>query len=257
MSRQVNGNVVTGRALHIAAIDCCEHTLATLGRVPGSQLMSRSSREETLNKHNDAMDVIIVGVSRYPVRRLFISDLRRIYPNVPLLLLRREEAPQAPEQEAVHSADTGERIRGEFLLSDKSISDDYEIVRALREVLPIMPCSHTGKGDNYETVRRVMRVIGERYKDPRLNLENVANELPMSKVNLSRILNQQVGVTFRELLRSARIEEAKRMLASGRYSVKEVADRVGFVDSHYFSRSFKKLTGVSASDYRSQDAIFG
>ena len=248
---------MTRSALRIAAIDCCEHTLATFDSVPGSQLISRTSREGTLNNHNDAMDVIIVGVSRYPVRRLFISDLRRIYPNVPVLILRREEAPQATEQEAGHSGDTGQRIRGEFLLSDEQSKDDYEIVRALRQVLPIKPCSHVGKGNDYETVRKVMRVIGERYKDPRLNLENVAKELPMSSVNLSRILNQQVGVTFRQLLRRARIEEAKRMLASGRYSVKEVASHVGFSDTHYFSRSFKELTGLSASDYRSQDAIFG
>ena len=42
-----------------------------------------------------------------------------------------------------------------------------------------------------------------------------------------------------------RIEEAKRMLASRHYSVKEVAERVGFSDCHYFSRSFKELTGQS------------
>ena len=45
------------------------------------------------------------------------------------------------------------------------------------------------------------------------------------------------------------------MLASRRYSVKEVAARVGFSDSHYFSRSFKEITGLSASEYQSQDAV--
>jgi len=242
--------------LHIAAIDCCEHTLATLGRVPGSRLVSRSSRDGTVNQ-NDAMDVIVVGVSRYPARRLFISDLRRIYPNVPLLILRREEMAHAPQQEAGYASEKGQRIRGEFVLSDDPSMDDYEVVRALRKVLPIKSCSHANKDNDYETVRKVMRIIGERYKDPRLSLENVAKEIPMSSSKLSRILNQQVGVAFRGLLRRARIEEAKRMLASGRYSVKEVASHVGFTDSHYFSRSFKELTGRSASEYRFQESIFG
>ena len=46
------------------------------------------------------------------------------------------------------------------------------------------------------------------------------------------------------------------MLTSRRYSVKEVAARVGFSDSHYFSRSFKELVGLSATEYRSNTAIF-
>ena len=246
---------MTRHAFHIAAIDCCEHTLATLRRVPASQLISRSSRDGTANP-NDLMDVIVVGVSRYPARRLFISDLRRIYPNVPILILRREEVGQAAQQEATDAGETKQYIRGEFLLSDDQSKDDYEIVRALRKVLPIKPCSHVDKDSGYEAVRKVMRIIGERYTNPRLNLKEVAKELPMSSAKLSRILNQQVGVAFRQLLRRARIEEAKRMLASGRYTVKEVARDVGFTDSHYFSRSFKELTGQNASDYRSQQAIF-
>lgn len=247
---------MTGHALHIAAIDCCEHTLAALGAVPGSQLISHFSREDSLRNHH-AVNVIVIGVSTYPAHTLFIRDLRRIYPNVPVLLLRLEEAPQVIEHRTVHACRTGRRIRGEFLLSDEASKDEYEIVRTLRKILPIGPCSHVGKGTDYETVRKVMRVIGEKYKDPRLNLDNVAKELPISRIKLSRILNQQVGVSFRQLLRRARIEEAKSMLVSGRYSVKEVASQVGFSDSHYFSRSFKELTGLSASHYRSKDALVG
>src|SRR4029453_15022728 len=88
-----------------------------------------------------------------------------------------------------------------------------------------------------------MRILSENYSDSELGLEKAAQLLPISPAQLSRILNQEVGVSFRQLLRQIRIEEAKRLLASGHYSVKEVAVRVGFVDSHYFSRTFKPLTG--------------
>jgi AraC-like DNA-binding protein len=151
-----------------------------------------------------------------------------------------------------------EAIRGEFILSDyDSQTRDLEIVGSLRNVLPLKPCVHIHKGINYDTVREVIRVIAEKYANPDLDLARVAQELPMSPAHLSRILNQQVGVSFRQLLRHTRIEEAKRMLASQQYSVKEIAARVGFSDSHYFSRSFKELTGLSASEYRTQDGIFG
>lgn len=253
----MNRPVAKKKTVHIWAIDCCDHAVELFSNIPASSLTSYKSEGRISDGDHESVDVIIVGVSKYPVRRLFISDLRRIYPHVPVLILRREEGPQTVAVDAMQSAEVTGRIRGEFLLSDSSTNDDYGIVRALRQLLPLVSCSHSAKGDNYETVRRVMRIIGQRYKEPRLNLEHVAEELAISKVNLSRILNQQAGISFRELLRNARIEEAKRMLGSGGYSIKEVAARVGFPDSHYFSRSFKKVTGVSASDYRLRDPIFG
>src|SRR5918998_994475 len=124
-------------------------------------------------------------------------------------------------------------------------------------VLPIKPCAHVQKGSGYNLVREVIRIIAEKYSDPELNLAQVAEALPISPIYLSRVLNRKVGVSFRQLLRHTRIEEAKRMLASRHYSVKEVAERVGFSDCHYFSRSFKELTGQSASEFRAQDTIFG
>jgi two-component system response regulator YesN len=174
--------------------------------------------------------------------------MRRIYPQTPVLILRRSDNNQTTE----------DLIRGEFVLGESpGEKQDLEIVSALRKVLPIQPCLHVHKGHNYETVKEVVRVISEHYANPDLDLTVVAQQLPMSANQLSRILNQQVGISFRQLLRQTRIEEAKRMLASQEFSVKEVAARVGFSDSHYFSRSFKELTGVSASEYRAQDPIFG
>jgi len=231
------------------AIDCCEHILDVLGNVPASRLTVVASKDRSRSNtaHHD-VDLIVIGLAQYPVRRLFISQLRRVCPDVPMMVLRRLENKEG-------SADG---IRAEFILSEVPHGkSDLEIVRSLRKVLPIRQCEHVHKGNNYDTVREVMRIIAENYSDPDLDLNWVASELPMSPTVLSRILNRQVGISFRQLLATTRIEEAKRMLASRQYSVKEVAARAGFSDSHYFSRTFKKQTGLSASEYRAQDPIFG
>lgn len=234
--------------LHIMAIDCCEHTLATLADVQPSRLTSITSTERSDSYVSDHdLDLIVIGVSGYPVRRLFVSQLRQVYPRVPMLILRRTESDQGLE----------ESVRGEFILSEEpGDKADLEIVRSLRRVLPIQPCVHVHKGSNYDTVSEVIRVINENYSNPDLDLTRVARELAMPVAHLSSILNRQVRISFRQLLKNTRIEEAKRMLASRRYSVKEVAARVGFSDSHYFSRTFKQLTGRTASEYSSRDTVF-
>lgn len=248
MVTEIGMNTGPEEQLHIMAIDCCEHIINIIRNTPCARLTSIETKGKgTLISRNQEIDFIIIGAPTYPVRRPFISQIREAYPDVPILILRRME---------VKNGD-GEIIRGEFVLSDQCRKNDLQIVSAIRKVLPLKPCEHTHKEFNFETVRNVMRTIAENYADPDLDLEKVANSLPMTPVQLSHILNQEVGVSFRQLLRHTRIEEAKRLLASSRFSVKEVAVRVGFADSHYFSRTFKELTGQSASEYRSKDAIFG
>jgi AraC-like DNA-binding protein len=234
-------------AFHIMAVDCCEHIIALLSSALPNSFTAVTSKDHTqLVNTEDRISLIAIGLTKYPVRRPFISQLRRIYADVPILILR-------------HSA-TGfarnEDIRGEFILSDHFNEEDLKIISALRAVMPFKPCSHALKGVHYDLVREVVRIIAEKYPDPHLNLSQVAEELPVSPTYLSRLLNHKVGVSFRQLLRQARIEEAKRMLATRRFSVKEVAARVGFSDSHYFSRSFKELTGQYASEYRTPRTIF-
>jgi AraC-like DNA-binding protein len=236
----------TNSALGIMAIDCCEHLLAKLKLVPGAQLLSRAAKDSQEFSKDSEVDLIVIGVARYPVRRLFISQLRRIYPDLPLLVLRREQTyPGAAE----------ECVRGEFILGDQNHRRDCEIVRSLREVMPFESCEHLQKGSDYDAVRELIGALHRKYADPTLDLAKVAKKMPISPKRLSVILNRRVGVSFRQLLRRVRIEEAKRMLATRQYSVKEVAARVGFTDSHYFSRSFKEFTGQNASEYQEKSAI--
>jgi len=102
-------------------------------------------------------------------------------------------------------------------------------------------------------VRTALQQIEQAYADPAFNLAQLARNLGISARRLSRLLNQQTGATFRQLLNQVRLAAAQRLLRTRRFSVKEVAAQVGFTDSHYFSRSFKQLTGISPSNYGRRD----
>jgi len=228
--------------LRIFAIDCCPHVVKALSEAPNAQLISVSSQDnEKLTPAGEAVSLIVVGISRFPVRRMFISELRRMYPETPMLLLRKQHL-EGP-------GDKNEEVMGEFLLSSQATEKDLETIRTVRALLPIDPCSCMEKPQNSEIVKDAIKVISSQFADADLNLEKVADQLPVSAAQLSRILNHEVGISFRQLLQQTRIEEAKRMLSTHKYSIKQVAYSVGFSDSHYFSRCFKKVTGYKASEF--------
>lgn len=226
---------------NILAIDCCKHVLSTFEILTDCSVTVFDS----INNMNAAFpgcdpDLIVIGVLNIPMRRIFSGRMRRFYPDVPMLILRRE---------ITKSVKLRREIKGDFILSANRHRDDLGLVKCVSAVLPLKYCFHPKLEDNYDLVTNVTRIIREHFSDPQLNLNQVAEEIPAAPSKLSRILNKHAGVSFRQLLRHIRIEEAKRMLSSHRYSVKEVAARVGFADSHYFSRSFKEITGLNATKY--------
>lgn len=234
--------------IKIMAVDCCEHVFNVLQNALDSELMVVASKDAVNVAGPQAVNLIAIGIATYPVRRLFLSQLRRIYPDVPMLILRRE------------LTNSGlppiETVRAEFLLSDKGDNEaDFEVIAAVRRQMPFEACEHLRESQHFETVRSLVELLTKWYDDPSLDLPRVARALKLSPKQLSQILNREVGVSFRNMLRNLRIEEAKRMLQSRKYSVKEVAARVGFSDSHYFSRIFKEVTGQAAGEYRDTASI--
>ncbi len=226
---------------NILAIDCCEHTLSAIKKIASVRLSSITSRNHVNGELRDQkVNLIVIGAARFPVRRLIINRLRKVYHNIPMLFLRLEKVDEVHDEQC---------LRGEFLISDEILSNDLEVIQELRRIFPLKACDHLDNGGTYRLVRETLRIITDNYSNPNLDLDRVAKKLPVSPSKLSRILNQQVGISFRQLLKQIRIERAKLMLASHKYTVKEIAARTGFSDSHYFSRSFKEVTGVNATKY--------
>ena len=72
----------------------------------------------------------------------------------------------------------------------------------------------------------------------------------MSKSYFCRIIKEELGCTFTEYVNRLRIERSKVLLRSSGISIAEVACAVGFDDQSYFTRIFKKQTGVAPGKYR-------
>lgn len=82
-----------------------------------------------------------------------------------------------------------------------------------------------------------------------ITIDMAAKELYISTYHLMHIFKDDVGKTFNEFLQDFRVEIAKQLLRDPRYKVYEVCDMVGYKDPKYFTRIFKKVTGMSPSEY--------
>jgi AraC-like DNA-binding protein len=99
-------------------------------------------------------------------------------------------------------------------------------------------------------VMHAVRAIDDRYWDPELTVRALAREVGVSTEHFCRVLKRQTGGTFVALLRRARVRAACRLLTTTTLSMKEIAAHVGFSSPNRFARDFKKLCGITPSEYR-------
>ncbi|KKI94031.1 AraC family transcriptional regulator [Bacillus sp. SA1-12] len=99
-------------------------------------------------------------------------------------------------------------------------------------------------------VRRARLFIEGHYTEPSITLEAVAQTLQVSPVYLSRVIKQELGMSFVNLVTNLRIKKAIQLLNSTDLPIVEISEQVGYDTQHYFSTAFKKVMGVSPIKYR-------
>lgn len=83
-----------------------------------------------------------------------------------------------------------------------------------------------------------------------ISMQDAARAVSYSDAYFSKMFKQQYGLNFTAFLAEYRIEEAKKLLRQPTVSVKDVGTRVGYPDSNYFARVFRRMNGVTPSEYR-------
>lgn len=95
------------------------------------------------------------------------------------------------------------------------------------------------------------------YTEVDFNIPKLAKHFNISEVHLRRIFKQSALATPIQYINHLKIAKAKNMLRISNYTISEIALSVGFHDPYYFSKFFKKETGMTPSTYRQNaDAYF-
>ncbi len=117
-------------------------------------------------------------------------------------------------------------------------------------ILEAKQCIYSSENQlNNLNMKKLLKYIEEHYAKP-LTLKDVAKHFHFNPSYLSSYFSTHKGEGFIEYLNSVRIEEASMLLAKGSATISEISRMVGYSDHSYFCKVFKKMTGLSPSQYR-------
>lgn len=100
-------------------------------------------------------------------------------------------------------------------------------------------------------VDKTIDYIQSHYNDPSLTIEVLSNELHLNYAYLCSVFKRSMDMTINRYIKQYRLERAKELMNATQLSIAEIAAAVGFQNTNYFSKCFKKNYGVSPSDYES------
>jgi YesN/AraC family two-component response regulator len=121
--------------------------------------------------------------------------------------------------------------------------------------LPEDPVKDCGYGEYINPdFRRLLVHIGEHYQQE-LSLSELAEKFHLNPTYCSELFRKITRKTYSEYLSGLRIEQARRFLDSTTMALEDIAYRVGFSDYYYFSKVFKKITGLPPLRYRKKKSV--
>ncbi len=149
------------------------------------------------------------------------------------------------------TSDSVLKVNNQFLMALQSIDNLDDLCYKLQETIDVFTdCMFNyipTKGN--EITRKAIRYISQNFSK-NLTLDMVAQQVHLNAAYFSTLFKQSTGSSFKEYLNMVRIEESKRLLSSTDYSIIDISLATGFEDQSYFSKVFKKYTGLTPRQYR-------
>lgn len=108
---------------------------------------------------------------------------------------------------------------------------------------------YTNKKQMHEIVEAAAKYIKDNLTED-LTVFTLAEQFHVARNYFSRLFKKEMGEGCNEYITRLRIEKAKQLLGASRLKTYEIAEKVGYHDTNYFSLAFKKNTGLSPKEFR-------
>lgn len=100
------------------------------------------------------------------------------------------------------------------------------------------------------TIFMIKDYIAQNYSSDTLSIKEISDHVFLSASYVCTYFKSQTGQTLNQYLTEYRMEKAMQLLGDARYQIADISSKVGYSNGNYFSKSFKKFTGLSPSKYR-------
>lgn len=107
------------------------------------------------------------------------------------------------------------------------------------------------KGKGHIVVKRFFQLVEDNYQN-NLTVNEYADKLAITPNHLTQTVNQLTGKTSLQIIKAKQILEIKRLLVHTNLGISEIANRLNFPDQSYFTKFFKRETGVTPLLYRTR-----
>ena len=172
---------------------------------------------------------------------------------------RRAEQQRLRVQEHIHAAQMRSLTPDPSPIGEGSIYTQWQATTGEQTEKVTTPLSNR-RGAGGEAVpslstpderllERVMKVVNAHITDSDLSVEQIANEVGLSRSHLHRKMKELTGESTSDFVRNVRLKRAAYLLEGGKHSIAEVMYACGFDSPPGFSTRFKNFYGVSPSEY--------
>jgi two-component system response regulator YesN len=120
------------------------------------------------------------------------------------------------------------------------------VFKVIHQIVEIMNPHKTHR----RKIQQALEYISRNYNSSNLSLAAVAKSLFVSNTYLSTMFKQELGINFLDYIHQFRIERAKPLLKAGNLKIQNISREVGYFDESHFTKTFKKWTGMSPSQYQ-------
>jgi AraC-like DNA-binding protein len=99
-------------------------------------------------------------------------------------------------------------------------------------------------------MREIRDYVAKHFRDPNLSLTMLSDMFQINPKYLSQLFKESIGQNFSDFLIELRIDYAKKLLGESDVSVQDISEMIGYANPPSFNRAFKKIVGMSPSQYR-------
>ncbi len=201
-------------------------------------------------------DIMMAGMDGITFCKIIKGDVRTSH--IPVIMLTAKDSLQNKEEGYLAGADSyltkpfsasllRSRIHN-LLESRKKLANQFSNNLNISSDKSIILHESLNQLDN-EFIQKITQIIEDNLKSEKIDVAYLADKLCMSKSTLYRKIKALTGISTNEYVRKIKMQNAEKLMLEGRYTISEIAFRVGMNSPVYFRQCFKEEFGISPSEY--------